>query len=126
MAERTEVRVGRALELLPHLESEAPFDLVFIDADKQPYPQYLEWALRLTRPGSIIVADNTIRGGKGFQMGKGEEIPNVSDYNSSSSEYVEGIVEYNKRIASDPRLVSLALVMDDEYTDGFSIAVVKQ
>ncbi len=126
VADRTEVRVGRALELLPHLENEAPFDLVFIDADKQPYPQYLEWALRLTRPGSIIVADNTIRDGKGFSMGNGEGLTNVADYNSSTKEYVEGIVEYNKRIASDPRLVSVALPMDDEYTDGFSISVVKQ
>src|SRR5437016_2136209 len=66
VSDRTEIRVGKALDLLPQLEGEAPFDLVFIDADKQPYPQYLEWALRLTRPGSIIVADNCIRGGRGF------------------------------------------------------------
>jgi len=112
VADRAEVRTGSALDLLPQLESEAPFDLVFIDADKPPYPQYLEWALRLTRPGSIIVADNCIRGGKGFGP--------VED------EYSAGIVEYNKRIASDPRLVSLALAMDDEYTDGFAISVVKQ
>src|SRR6266566_10122240 len=58
VADRSEVRVGNALDLLPQLQSEAPFDLVFIDADKPPYPQYLDWALRLTRPGSIIVADN--------------------------------------------------------------------
>ena len=58
VADRTEVRVGKALELLPQMEDEAPFDLVFIDADKPPYPDYLDWALRLTRPGSIIVADN--------------------------------------------------------------------
>ena len=112
VSDRTEVRIGSALDLLPQLESEAPFDLVFIDADKPPYPQYLEWALRLTRPGSIIVADNCIRGGKGFR-------PAEDEGNA-------GIVEYNKRIANDPRLVSLALAMDDEYTDGFAIAVVKQ
>src|SRR5579863_4542850 len=46
VSERAEVRVGRALDLLPAMESEAPFDLVFIDADKSPYPQYLEWAMR--------------------------------------------------------------------------------
>ena len=111
VSERAEVRVGKALDLLPQLVSEAPFDLVFIDADKPPYPQYLDWALRLTRPGSIIVADNCVRGGKGF--GQPED------------EYTDGIVEYNRRIASDPRLVSLALAMDDDYTDGFAIAVVK-
>jgi caffeoyl-CoA O-methyltransferase len=114
VSDRAEVRVGKALNLLPQLESEAPFDLVFIDADKPPYPQYLEWALRLTRPGSIIVADNCVRSGKGFREPKDAE-----------DEYAEGIVEYNKHIASDPRLVSLALAMDDDYTDGFSIAVVK-
>ena len=112
VADHAEVRTGNALDLLPQLESEAPFDLVFIDADKPPYPQYLEWALRLTRPGSIIVADNCIRGGKGFRP--------------PEDEFSAGIVEYNKRIASDPRLVSLALAMDDEYTDGFAISVVKQ
>ncbi len=47
VSDRAEVRVGNALDLLPHLKSEAPFDLIFIDADKSPYPQYLEWALRL-------------------------------------------------------------------------------
>ena len=109
---RTEVRVGKALELLPELKSEAPFDMVFIDADKPPYPQYLDWALQLTRPGSIIVADNCIRGGRGF--GQPED------------EYSAGIVEYNRRVASDPRLVSLALAMDDDFTDGFAISVVKQ
>ena len=111
VSDRAEVRVGKALDLLPRLEGEAPFDLVFIDADKQPYPQYLEWALRLSRPGSIIVADNCIRGGRGF--------------GDPQDEGSAGIVEYNKRIASDPRLTSLALAMDDDYTDGFAIAVVR-
>ncbi len=111
VSDRAEVRVGKALDLLPLLEHEAPFDLIFIDADKPPYPQYLEWALRLSRPGSIIVADNCIREGKGF-----EEPPD---------EYSAGIVAYNNRIASDPRLISLDLAMDDDYTDGFAISVVR-
>lgn len=111
VSDRTEIRVGKALDLLPQLEGEAPFDLVFIDADKQPYPQYLEWALRLTRPGSIIVADNCIRGGRGF----GDPLDEGS----------AGVVEYNRRIASDPRLTSLDLAMDDDYTDGFAISVVR-
>jgi len=112
VSNRTEVRVGRALDLLPTLESEAPFDLVFIDADKPPYAQYLDWALRLTRPGSIIVADNCIREGKAFKQ--------------PEDDGTAGIVALNKRMASDPRLVSLALAMDDDYTDGFAVAVVKQ
>ncbi len=111
VSDRAEVRVGKALDLLPHLESEAPFDLVFIDADKPPYPQYLEWALRLTRPGSFIVADNCVRSGKAFDQ--------------PEDEAMAGIVEYNKRIASDERLLSLLLAMDDDYTDGFAISVVK-
>jgi caffeoyl-CoA O-methyltransferase len=112
VSDRAEVRVGNALDLLPHLESEAPFDLIFIDADKSPYPQYLDWALRLSRPGSIIVADNTIRSGKGFE--------------EPQDEGMAGIVAYNKRIASDPRLISLDLAIDDDYTDGFAISVVRQ
>lgn len=115
VSDRAEVRVGNALELLPLLEQEAPFDLIFIDADKPPYPQYLDWALRLSRPGSMIVADNCIRGGKGFEESQPPE-----------DDYTVGIVAYNNRIASDPRLISLDLAMDDDYTDGFAISVVRQ
>ena len=59
MADRR-VRVGNALDLLPQLRQEAPFDLIFIDADKIGYVKYLDWALQLSRPGGIIVADNCI------------------------------------------------------------------
>lgn len=113
VGDKTEVRVGKALELLPQLTSEAPFDLVFIDADKPPYPRYLEYALQLTRPGSIIVADNTIKSGAGFRALTSEE-----DYNA-------GIAEYNRVAAHHPRLLSLALPMDDDYSDGFTISVVR-
>jgi predicted O-methyltransferase YrrM len=60
-----EVREGPALEILPKLieEGEAPFDLIFIDADKEPYPDYFELSLPLSRPGTLIVADNVIRRG---------------------------------------------------------------
>jgi caffeoyl-CoA O-methyltransferase len=111
VSDRAEVRVGKALDLLPLLEHEAPFDLIFIDADKPPYPQYLDWALRLSRPGSIIVADNCIRSGKGFE--------------EPQDEGMAGIVAYNNRIASDPRLISLDLAIDDDYTDGFAVSVVR-
>ena len=63
LANRVEVRVGAALDTLPTLTG-GPFDLVFIDADKENYPAYLEWAVRLARPGSVIVADNVIREGE--------------------------------------------------------------
>jgi caffeoyl-CoA O-methyltransferase len=110
LGERTEVRQGKALELLPQLGGEAPFDLVFIDADKAPYPQYLEWAMRLSRHGSIIVADNCIRAGRGFHP--------------SEDEGTAGVAAYNQRVLSDPHLLALALAMDEDYTDGFTIAVV--
>ncbi|MGA5551876.1 O-methyltransferase [Streptomyces pseudogriseolus] len=66
LAERVEVRVGPALESLPKLADEQPppFDLVFVDADKANNPHYVEWALRLTAVGSLIVLDNVVRGGR--------------------------------------------------------------
>lgn len=111
VGERSEVRVGKALELLPQLVEEAPFDLIFIDADKAPYPQYLQWAIRLSRPGSIIVADNCIRGGKGLQAANDPD--------------TQGLYTYNQDAIHDSRLVSLALAMDDDYTDGFTVSVVR-
>ena len=58
LADKVEVRVGDALELLEGLQVEAPVDAVFIDADKGRYPEYLEWAVRLLRPGGLLLADN--------------------------------------------------------------------
>lgn len=63
VADRVEVIVGAALDTLPALDG-APFDLVFIDADKENYVAYLEWAVRLARPGALIVADNVVREGR--------------------------------------------------------------
>lgn len=105
------VREGRALDILPQLEQESPFDLIFIDADRPHYPQYLDWALRLSRPGSIIAADNCLIDGR--------------VYHETTDEGRQGIREYLNRLASDARLMALALAMDDDYTDGFAIAVVK-
>jgi caffeoyl-CoA O-methyltransferase len=110
LSDRTEVRVGPAAELLPALQSEAPFDLFFIDANKDGYPTYLDWALKLARPGSIIVADNNIRYGKPFQ-----EQPEGDN---------AGVADYNQRIATDPRLRSILLPLDDDGMDGFAISVV--
>lgn len=63
VGDRVEVIVGAALDTLPTLTG-GPFDLVFIDADKENYVAYLEWAVKLTRPGSVIVADNVVREGR--------------------------------------------------------------
>ncbi len=111
LGDRAEVRVGPAGTLLPALVSEAPFDLVFIDADKPGYPVYLDWALKLTRPGSIIVADNCIRRGVPFQ-------PQNDDPGAVA------LGEYDRRVASDPRLLSVALANDEGGLDGFVVSVV--
>jgi predicted O-methyltransferase YrrM len=111
LSDRAEVRVGPAAELLPALAGEAPFDLVFIDADKPGYPTYLDWALKLTRVGSLIVADNCIRGGRSLRVESGD--PNAE---------ATGI--YDQRVASDPRLLSVAFPLDDDGMDGFAISVV--
>ncbi len=105
--------MGPAAERLAELEREAPFDLVFIDADKPGYPTYLDWALRLTRPGSIIVADNCIRGGAPLA----DEV--------ADDPYLRGLAEYDRRVANDPRLLSVALPIDESGMDGFAISVVR-
>ena len=112
LADRTEVRVGEALATLPQLTAEAPFDLVFIDADKDNYPAYLDWAIRLSRVGTIIVADNVIRGGRAFQSPP-------PDAQSA------GAAAYNAKATGDARLVSVAFPMDDDGTDGYAISVVR-
>jgi caffeoyl-CoA O-methyltransferase len=111
LADRTEVRVGSAPELLPALQSEAPFDFFFIDANKDGYPTYLDWAVKLSRPGSIIVADNNVRYGKPF------EEPPPDEGNA-------GVAKYNERAATDPRLRSVLLAIDEDGMDGFAISVV--
>jgi predicted O-methyltransferase YrrM len=65
LADMVELRVGPALDTLPelHAEGAGPFDLIFIDADKQNYPGYLEWSLKLSRVGTLIIGDNVVRSG---------------------------------------------------------------
>ncbi|HEY0754350.1 MAG TPA: O-methyltransferase [Ktedonobacteraceae bacterium] len=113
LGERATVYIGSALELLPTLLPEAPFDLIFIDADKVNNPRYLEWALTLSRPGSLIIADNLVRNGRAFQTPPPDE---------SST----GAAEYTRQILNHPRLVSVALTNDDlaNGQDGFAISVV--
>jgi caffeoyl-CoA O-methyltransferase len=105
---KIELHEGPALELLPTLPAE-PFDLVFIDADKVSYPQYLDWALKLTHPGSLIVADNVWRDGQVAQ-------PSNPD--------ADGAARFNKQMASDPRLMSVILPRLNP-TDAFSLSVVR-
>ncbi|MET9803991.1 O-methyltransferase [Streptomyces sp. NPDC006368] len=93
-----EVRTGAALDTLPKLADEGagPFDFVFIDADKRNNARYVEWALRLTRPGSLIVVDNVVRGGA------------VTD-ETSTDPSVRGTREMVDLVARDPRLDATAL-----------------
>jgi predicted O-methyltransferase YrrM len=107
-----EVRVGAALESLPQLadENPAPFDLVFIDADKANNAHYVEWALRLTRAGSLIVVDNVVRGGR------------VVDSASTEPDVV-GTRAAIELIASHPRLTGTAVqTVGSKGYDGFAIA----
>ncbi len=111
VVDRVEVRVGRALDLLPALADGHPFDLVFIDADKTSYPDYLDWALRLTRPGSMIVADNVIRGGE------------VADPDNTAAD-IRALDRFNRLAAADPRLDAI-IVPNRGGNDGILLAVVR-
>ncbi len=111
VADRVEIVLGTALDSLPRLEAsgEGPFDLVFIDADKASYPDYLRWALRLTRPGGVIVGDNVWRGGSVL---------------SPETEDARGAAEFNRIAAESPRLEAL-LFTNRGGQDGFLVAVVR-
>ncbi|WP_333777018.1 O-methyltransferase [Streptomyces sp. IBSBF 3136] len=107
-----EVRVGPALESLPKLadENPAPFDLVFIDADKENNRHYVEWALRLSRAGSLIVLDNVVRGGR------------IIDADSAAPDIV-GTRAAIDLIASHPRLTGTAVqTVGSKGYDGFALA----
>ncbi|MGP8071391.1 MAG: O-methyltransferase [Candidatus Bathyarchaeia archaeon] len=95
---RIKIHQGAALMILRKLKG--PYDLVFIDADKDEYPQYLQHAIKLTVPGSIILADNLFWSGATF-------LPGVR------KEGAEGIIEYTKRIFNDSRLSSLIIPLGD-------------
>jgi predicted O-methyltransferase YrrM len=105
-----EVIAGPALETLPGLEG--PFDLVFIDADKRSNAEYLRWALRLSRPGTLIVADNVVRGGA------------VAD-GSSADPSVRGVRAFFDAVAAEPRLRATAIqTVGSKGYDGFALALV--
>src|SRR5215210_6481851 len=112
LSDKVEIRVGDARELLARIaeNDEGPFDIVFIDADKEGYPEYLEWAIRLSRPGSLILGDNAIRGG------------GVLDAGDESS---RAICEFNEKLARDERLSALVLPLIRERIDGLAIARVR-
>jgi predicted O-methyltransferase YrrM len=111
-----ELREGAALDVLPKLAAEggAPFDLVFIDADKPNMPAYFSWSLRLARPGSFIIADNVIREGE------------VADAKSADPS-VQGVRRMNELIAAEPRVSATAIqTVGSKGYDGFALILVER
>lgn len=110
-----ELRLGPALDSLSHLlkEETTPFDLIFIDADKENIPGYLEWSLRLSRPGTIIVVDNVIRDGA------------VIDPNDTDPR-VHGVRRFFAMVAADSRLDATALqTVGSKGYDGLALMIVR-
>jgi predicted O-methyltransferase YrrM len=109
-----EVRVGPALQSLAQLEAEGagPFDLIFIDADKQTYPDYLPWALTLSRPGTLIVADNVVRGGA------------IADPEATDAS-VRGSRRFLELLGAEPRVRATAIqTVGVKGHDGLALALV--
>jgi predicted O-methyltransferase YrrM len=105
-----EVVLGRALDTLPRLTG--PFDLVFLDADKEHNPDYLRWALVLSRPGTLIVADNVVRGGT------------VLD-DATDDPTVVGMRRFNELLAAEPRVTATVIqTVGSKGWDGFGVALV--
>lgn len=106
-----DIRVGNALDTLPQLAPET-FDLVFIDADKVNTPAYFEWALKLTRRGSLIIVDNVIRSG------------HVIDANTTDPN-IQGIRRFNEMLASEPRVTATAIqTVGSKGYDGLAVVLV--
>jgi predicted O-methyltransferase YrrM len=116
LAERVELRVGPALESLPRLAEEdgPPFDLIFIDADKEHNAEYLDWALRLSRPGTMIIVDNVVRDGK------------VLDPDDPDSR-VQGTRRFAELLARRPACSATTVqTVGAKGWDGFTLAVVSE
>ena len=116
LSQKVDLRIGKALDILPEIiaENGEPFDMIFIDADKPPYTEYFEYALKLSRPGTLIICDNVIREGK------------VLDTNSTD-EKVKGVQRLNKLLSQNTQVTATIIhtVGVKEY-DGMAIAVVNR
>jgi caffeoyl-CoA O-methyltransferase len=114
VADVVDLRVGRGLDLLPVLEKEpaGPFDMIFVDADKPPYAEYFEWALKLSKPGTLLIFDNVIREGK------------VLDEDTTDDKVV-GAQRLNQSMSTNSRVFSTIITsIGAKYYDGMAIAVV--
>jgi predicted O-methyltransferase YrrM len=111
VADLVDLRVGPAAETLRELDG--PFDLIFIDADKRSNPNYLAEAVRLSRPGTLIVADNVVRGGAVAD-------PEADDPSDT------GVQRFVELVAEDPRLDATAIqTVGAKGWDGFALALVR-
>ena len=106
LGDRIDLRIGRALDVLPAFDGER-FDAVFLDADKEPLPTYFEWALRLLRPGGLLIADNALWGGRVLDP-------------ATEDDGTRGVREFNRRLADDPRVLGTIVPVGD----GLAVAVV--
>jgi predicted O-methyltransferase YrrM len=109
-----EQRLGAALETLPQVAAERPepFDLIFIDANKSTMAEYFDWALKLSKPGSMIIADNVIRDGK------------VIDAESKDAD-VQGVRRFNERVATERRVSATEIqTVGSKGYDGFAVVLV--
>jgi predicted O-methyltransferase YrrM len=114
LADRVEVREGPAAASLRAMiaASEPPFDVVFVDADKETYPEYLDLSLQLARPGTLLLADNVVRNGRVLDA-------------ASPDPRVQGVRAFNARLAAHPRLDSIILPIFRDQLDGVSISIVR-
>ncbi|MEO8337293.1 MAG: O-methyltransferase [bacterium] len=109
-----EIHVGKAIETLPQLahSGDAPFDLIFIDADKKSIPEYFEWALKLSRPGTLILVDNVVRAG------------NVVNADSPDAD-IQGVRRFNEIVAREPRVtVTTIQTVGSKGYDGLAFVLV--
>ena len=114
LSQRVQLRLGPALDTLAQLAAEraGPFDLSFIDADKPNIPAYFKWALQLSRPGSLIVVDNVVRGGAVIEA-------------ASLDASVQGVRRLNELMASEPRVSATTIqTVGAKGYDGFALALV--
>lgn len=108
LSSRIDLHVDKALDVLPNLNG--PYDLIFIDADKSNNLNYIKWALKLSRPGTVIIGDNVVRGGAVVD-------PNSTDPN------VRGVRSFLDFIAAEPRLIAAAIqTVGEKGWDGFVLA----
>lgn len=119
-----EIRIGPALQTLPQLAAEGagPFDLVFIDADKENYPGYFDWSLKLARPGTIIIGDNVVRDGAILD-------PEAIDPVSGNAEVIPGVRRFYELLsagAGEGHITATAIqTVGDKGYDGFALALVE-